>query len=128
MSDERIAVENKTAMPMYVAGSMIPPGETRHFPCYQVPEHLRPAPSATAEPEAEEVDSLADLVGHSVKDIVEALPQLSDAQLLRVLELDEADGSPRKTLHEAVAAERLRRAADLGQGGPGAEKLDDPLE
>jgi len=116
MNNERIPVANNTAMPIYVAGLMIPPGEIRHFALHQVPDYLRPASDEPA-PEPEAVDTLADLAARSVKDIVAALPELADTDLVRLLELDEADGTPRKTLHEAVAAEQLRRATAKVEGG-----------
>ncbi len=113
--NERIPVTNNTAMPIYVAGLMIPPGETRHFDAAQVPAHLRPV---AAEPEPEVwVDPLEAVVAQSVKAIGELLPEMADADLVRLLELDEATGSPRKSLHEAVAAEQLRRATVKAEGG-----------
>lgn len=115
MNDDRIPVHNATAMPMYVAGAMIPPGETRHFPAHQVPAHLRPAPKE-AEPEAP-ADPLAELVKRPVKEIEHALSGLSDADLVRLIELDAADGTPRKTLAEEVAEEQLRRASAKAEGG-----------
>lgn len=114
--NEKIPVANNTKMPVYVAGMMIPPGETRHFDPDQVPAELRPAP-AVDEVQAAPADPMADLVKHKVADIVAVLPSLSDADLARLLDLDAADGSPRKGVAEAVAAEQLKRAADLAGGG-----------
>jgi hypothetical protein len=118
--NERIPVLNNTAMPMYVAGMMIPPGETRHFDAEQVPAHLRPV-AVEAEAEADAwVDPLEALVAKSVKAIIESFPDLSDMDLARVLELDAASETPRKTLHEAVTAEQLARATAKAEGA-GAE-------
>jgi hypothetical protein len=112
----KIPVSNNTAMPIYVGGLMIPPGETRHFEAHQVPAHLRPQP-AEAAPEPAPADPLAELVKHKVADVAAALPDLSDEDLARVLELDAADGNARKGVAEAVAAEQLRRAAEQSGGG-----------
>lgn len=121
--NERIPVTNTTAMPMYVAGLMIPPGETRHFDAEQVPAHLRPV-AADPEPEAW-IDPLEAVAAQPVKAIVDLLPEMPDTDLVRLLELDEADGSPRKTLHEAVAAEQLRRASAKAEGGESDEGAGD---
>lgn len=106
--NEKIPVTNATAMPMFVAGQMIPPGETRHFDAHHVPPHLRPAASEP-EPEAP-VDPLAALLAHSVKDLKEMLPALSDAELEALGEAEQRDETPRTTLLGAIAEEQLKRA------------------
>ncbi len=117
----KIPVNNDTAMPIYVAGQMIPPGETRHFDPDQVPPHLRPK-APEPEPEAPS-DSLAELLDHSVKDIVAQIPALSDADLERLGDLEQAKGGEaRKTLLGAIAEAQLDRAdAKTGAGGAGNE-------
>lgn len=105
---EKIHVTNSSAMPMYVAGQMIPPGETRHFDPDQVPPHLRPAaPAPEPEPEA---DPVADILGHSVKDIKEMLPALSDDELEALGDAEQQAETPRTTLLGAIAEEQLKRA------------------
>lgn len=119
----KIPVHNPGAMAIYVAGLMIPPGETRHFDADLVPLHLRPAP---AEPEPETpVDALADLVGGTVKEVSAAVPGLSDEDLARLGDLEQAKGdSARKGVLSAIAEETLKRAeakaAADAAGGAGA--------
>lgn len=113
---EKIPVSNTTAMPIYVAGLMIPPGETRHFDAAQVPAEYRPVlpPVVAAAPP----DPLDDLLGHSVKDVVARLPELSDTDLERLGDLEQAKGDDaRKTLLGAIAEAMLERSAarqDIG--------------
>ena len=88
-----------------------------------VPLHLRPAP---AEPEPETpVDALADLVGGTVKEVSAAVPGLSDEDLARLGDLEQAKGdSARKGVLSAIAEETLKRAeakaAADAAGGAGA--------
>jgi hypothetical protein len=120
----KIPVHNPGAMAMYVAGLMIPPGETRHFDEDLVPLHLRPAP-VEPEPEAP-VDALADLVTGTVKEVSAAVPGLSDEDLSRLGELEQAKGdAARKGVLSAIAEETLKRAdaktaADAAAAGAGA--------
>lgn len=105
----KIPVTNNGAMAMYVAGLMIPPGETRHFNPDQVPDHLRPA---AAEPEPETPgDPLADLIKGTVKEIAAAIPGLSDEDLSRLGDLEQGEGgAARKGVLSAIAEEILKRA------------------
>ena len=64
--NQKIPVTNSGAMPMYVAGLMIPPGETRHFDHDLVPLHLRPA-IVEPEPDETQFDPLAELIEGTVK-------------------------------------------------------------
>ncbi|MGD9836168.1 MAG: hypothetical protein AB7U92_25735 [Piscinibacter sp.] len=102
-----IPIHNHSPMPLWVGGTMVPPGETRIFPMHQVPEHLRPAPVA-AEPEAV-VDLVLALLDGSVADVAEGLGDLLDESLDR-LESAEKAGKARKGVMSAIAEERLRRA------------------
>jgi hypothetical protein len=107
-------VTNRTAMPIYVGSTMIPAGETRHFPDDQVPEHLRPvAPADAAAPvvttDAPPTDPMAVLLEGTVEDVTAQLGTLDPAQL-DALDALEAAGKARKTLLAAIAEERLKRA------------------
>ncbi len=124
----KIPVTNNGAMAMYVAGLMIPPGETRHFDADLVPLHLRPAASE-AEAEAPAPDPLAVLLAHSVKDIKALLPELDDATLEALGSAEQAAETPRSTLLGAIAEEQLTRAeaaeaAKTGAGAPDAAAGD----
>lgn len=111
----KIPVKNNGAMPIWVGGTMIPAGETRHFDPHHVPPEHRPA-RAKAESEAPPADPLQAIQSGSVKAIVAGIEALTDDELGRLEELEQAGGAPRKGVMEAIAAERLRRAAQ-GQGG-----------
>lgn len=96
--------ENKGTSPMYVAGTMILPGEGAMV---DVPA----APAATATPaEPTLAATVADLLTGSVKVITQALPTLSDDALDMAAVLEEAAAKPRSTLLEALSQEQLRRA------------------
>lgn len=106
---EKVPVTNNSKMPIYVGSEMIPPGETRHFDVADVPAHLRPA---AAEPEAEAVvvDPVEELSGKSAKDIIAAIPGLSDPQLEQLNTLEQARETPRSTVLKAISEASLTRA------------------
>jgi len=118
---EKIPVHNNGAMPIYVAGQMIPAGETRHFDADMVPPEFRPAPAEAAEqPEPE--DPLLKLFGEKLSVLLPILKDLSDAELDRLGELEQAKGEgARKTLLAAIAEETLRRADAATAGQTGGE-------
>lgn len=112
----RVPIENKGQMPIYVAGVMIPPGETRHFEEDQIPQEFRqPA-------ESEQQDALADpllsILEANTAAVTVGLPTLSDEDLAR-LEALEAEGKNRKGVLSAIAAEKLARAERALAGGEG---------
>lgn len=110
----RIPVHNNTAMTIYVAGLMIPPGETRHFEEEQVPLHLRPAPVEQESEPAAPADPLAELLQGSIAKITPELAAMSTENLEQLGELEQ-QGQARKGLLGAIAEELLKRAsaADL---------------
>ncbi|MDP3425478.1 MAG: hypothetical protein Q8S32_17190 [Burkholderiaceae bacterium] len=117
--EKRITVHNPTAMALYVGSDMVPPYETRDFPESRVPPHLRPqdepAPVAEAEP-----DLIAELLALSVKDIVSSFDTLSDEDLVRLAELENAgEITARKSLLSAIAEAQLERAAKKEDGDAG---------
>lgn len=117
----RVPIENNGQMPIYVGGVMIPPGETRHFEDDMLPPEFRAPAEGQAEPEA--LDPLLAVLGGTVDHIKLGLPDLGDEELDR-LEMLEAEGKARKTLIEAIAEERLRRAeakVTPPAGGEGGE-------
>lgn len=108
----KIPVHNPSAMPIYVHGAMILPGETRHFDEQDVPTHLRPKPAESEDaPDESRYDPLAELLAGSIKDIVAAFPDLADEDLARLEDLENAEASPRKGLLAAIGEEKLKRAA-----------------
>lgn len=115
----KIAVKNSGDSPRYVAGRMIPPGETEHFERHELPPAMRPAAETPAPAEAGP-SALEALVAGKAADVVAALETLPDDDLAAVDALETA-GKARKTVLEAIQAEWLRRAADAGEGGAGGE-------
>ena len=104
----RKAIENTSAMPIYVNGVMIQPGETRHFEDDQIPPEHRDAPAPVVEEAAP--DHLAEIAGMKADIVLPILPDLSAEDLAR-LQLLEMEGKARKTVLEAIAAEGLKRAS-----------------
>lgn len=98
---------NETKNFMHVGGVTIPPGETREVDAALLPDHTPEAPLTPDVP----VDPLVQLMASSVATITAALPSLSDADLTRADELEQA-GVARKSMLTALSAEILRRAAD----------------
>ncbi len=121
-----IGVENKGASPMYVAGVMIPAGETRHFEDAELPPEFRPAVAGEVVPPAP-AHPLAVLLAGSVREIVAGVDALSDAEIDALIELEEQSERPRKTLLAELAEVQLERAGartdgstEGGAGGEGA--------
>lgn len=103
-------IHNPGSSPMYVAGVLIPPGETMHFDTEQLPpEHQPKAP----EPVPEEVpDLVAEIHGMSAPNILKVLPDLSFEDLARLRGMEEA-GKNRKTVIEGIAVIELKRAESI---------------
>ena len=103
----RKSIPNPTLMPIYVNGTMIPPGESRDFDEADLPPEHR----APETPPAEDLppDPLVELVKTSVKVIVAGFETLSDEDLARLQGIEQ-EGQNRKSLLEAIAAEQLKRA------------------
>lgn len=121
----KIPVHNKGDSPMYVAGRMIPPGETEHFEESALPPEMRPQGAPAAETEAP-ADALAELLKNKVAEVAAALPGLSSADLARLDLLEMGAEKPRKGVLEAIAAEGLRRATDDGDGDEDGSGNDEP--
>lgn len=96
--------ENTTNSPMYISGTMVPPGE---IVLIDVPDE-GPAPAVEAQPTLAEQVAL--LLKKPVKDISESLGNLNDDTLDMMTALETAADKPRVTLMTALAYERLKRA------------------
>lgn len=115
---EQVPVENKGKSPIYVAGVMIPPGETRHFADDMLPPEFRSAAPVAAEVEAG--DPLAELLDGNVHEVMGGLDVLSADFLLRLEALEQA-GKNRKGVLAAIAEELLRRAEARAADSEGGE-------
>jgi len=87
---------------VHIGTKAVRPGETRMVDESMLPDAHKRGGEAPPEPEQT-------LIDRPVKEIAEALPNLSDAELDELLAAEEA-GKTRKSLLEAIARERLRRA------------------
>jgi hypothetical protein len=97
--------ENKGKSPMYVGNTMIPPGEGKMVEV--------PTPRATVAPAAPQgpslVELIAKLLGKALAQILPDLPGMTN-EALDLAESQERAGKNRKTLLEAIQAERIERA------------------
>jgi hypothetical protein len=97
--------ENKGKSPMYVGNTMIPPGEGKMVEV--------PTPRATVAPAAPQgpslVELIAKLLGKALAQILPDLPGMTN-EALDLAESQERAGKNRKTLLEAIQAERIARA------------------
>jgi len=103
---------NTTKRTQYVAGKLIRPGETREVPDWAIPDAL----IAVNFNDMHDLDAApaVDLVGllkNNVGGIASKLGGVSLDDLDALIELESAGGSPRKGVLEAIAAEKLTRAA-----------------
>lgn len=114
----KIGVENRTDSPMYVGGMMIPAGETRHFEPEALPAEYRPAPVVEEAPEAGP-DALAVILEGSVREVLAGVEALRDAEVDRLIALEEQAAKPRKSLLAELAEVQLARASLRAE--PGAE-------
>lgn len=114
----KVYIENKGAMPMYVAGLMIAPGEGRHFEEWQVPPEHKPV--AVEEVLELAPDPLQAILLGAVAAVVIGLPLLSLEELDRLAALEAAEGGKnRKGVLEGIAEEKLARAKKAAEAGAG---------
>lgn len=108
----KIGVENKGASPMYVAGVMIPAGETRHFDEHEVPPELRPAPVVEKVEPLTVNDELAAILAGKVGEILAGLEALSNDEVAALLQREQEAAKPRRTLVEGLQAALIVRASE----------------
>jgi hypothetical protein len=99
--------KNNEKETVFIAGKMIPPGETRFIPANMVPGY-----TGTEVAPVEVSDPLLDHLDKSIAEIAELFPLFTDEELDR-LEQAEDNGLTRKGLKAAFAEERLERSAKL---------------
>lgn len=115
-TDTRIPVTNNDpSRNMHVGGIVIRPGETRHIAAHLVPSELpKGATSEAAVPEPTTKNPVHDMLNQPIATIVATLSTLSEEQLTE-LDALETEAKNRIGVHEAITAERLRRASEPPQ-------------
>lgn len=102
---------------MFVGSKMIPPGEGRDIDESLLPPEHRDAPVA-AEKQPPSLDALLlEELKKPAKELIDALPGLTQEAIERMDALESEAKKPRKTLLEAIAADLLRRSNEAMQGG-----------
>ena len=97
-------IQNTTNSPMYVSGTMVPPGEGA---LVEVPGNEDVAPVQAVPTLA---DDVAELLKKSVANLTTELPTLSGDALDMMAALESGTPQPRKTLLSAIAQEQMARA------------------
>lgn len=117
-----IYVKNDGKNPLPCAGRLIPPGEGLSIDEKEAPPHLRPQQAAPEQQPPQ--DPILALINGKVPEIADALPALSDGDLMKLKEAEE-DGKNRLGVMKAVAEEELRRAdVKAVGGGPAGDDAD----
>lgn len=106
----KTVIHNDSDQPRYVAGRLIPPGESRAFSTHELPvEHRAAVVQVAAQTDPFAV--VKDLLALPLKDLVPRLPGLPARQLEQLEQLENQSDKPRKGLLNEITAEVLRRAA-----------------
>lgn len=120
---KQVPITNNGITNLHVAGVVIRPGCTRMVDAHLAPPDLLPVSESQGEtPPAEEPDALAALLEGNVAEVVKALPALSDDDLTAAENIETGEGGKaRKGVTDAIAHERLRRAAEHVGDDAGSE-------
>lgn len=111
---------------IYVGGKMIPPGEGRDIDETMLPPEHRDAPAQDEAKKPSLDELLAEELKKSVKELVDGLGGMTQEALDR-LEALEREGKARKSLLEALAAEKIARADETMHNDLMAEELKKPV-
>jgi len=106
---------NTSDTPVYAGGKLVKPGETRMVDPNTV-DGLSTAAAPEAPASSGQTNSLLALLDQSIPKVVEAIRELSDADL-EAVRVAEQDGKTRKGVLEAIEALRIERAAAAGGAG-----------
>lgn len=112
--------ENKTNSPMYVSGTMVPPGEGMMVEVPGNPLQVTEAAPPTLG------EAIALMLKKSVAECVKGLSELSDDGLEMMLVLESGAEKPRSTLIAALTQEQMARAnakIEAEQAAQRAEQL-----
>lgn len=103
-------ITNNGTDTIYVGGKMIPPGEGRDIDEGLLPAELqdKPVEQAPAEPNLDELVTAE--LGKPAKEVIDGLAALTQEALERMETLEGEAKKPRKSLLEAIAAEKVQRA------------------
>lgn len=108
---KKVPYTNDTGKYVHIGSVTIPPGETRDVDETTLPDYKPESEKKSDSP----ADPLADLLKKNVADVKAVLPSLSEEDLARIADLEQA-GQARKSLVEAIGAETLRRAEQQAGG------------
>jgi hypothetical protein len=110
----RIPYTNTLSVAVYIGGVCVPAGGTRTVDAAL----LAPVAAPDAPPSE---DPLLALAGGSVKEIIAAIPGVSDDDLAGLIELERAASKPRKTLIEMLELAKLERLDQRDQAEAAAK-------
>lgn len=120
-------ITNDGAEIIYVGGKMIPPGEGRDIEEALLPPEHRDAPTAQQDAPPSLDEMLAELLHKPVKELIDGLGGMTQEALERMETLEGESKKSRKTLLEAIAAEKMARADEAMQNERMAEELKKPV-
>lgn len=120
-------ITNDGAEIIYVGGKMIPPGEGRDIEEALLPPEHRDAPVREADKQPSLDELLAELLHKPVKDLIDGLGNMTQEALERLETLEGESKKPRKTLLEAIAAEKMARADEAMKNEQLAAELKKPV-
>lgn len=103
-------ITNDSTEIIYVGGKMIPPGEGRDIDESLLPAEHRDAPVEEEAKKPSLDEQLTEELKKPVKDLIEGLAGLTQEALDRMEALEREAAKPRKSLLEAIAAEKVARA------------------
>lgn len=113
---------------MFVGGKMIPPGEGKDIDEALLPPEHRDAPAEEAPRTPSLDEALAEELKKPVAELIEGLGRLTQEALERMGTLEGEAKKPRKSLLEAIGAEKVKRADEALQKERLAEGLKRPVE
>ncbi len=87
----KVPVHNASKSPMYIAGRMVAPGETRHFEENEVPHKYRPQAAAEVV-DAPAGDAIDQLLAKPLAEILEAVKTMSKEEVNALGEREHAKG------------------------------------
>lgn len=112
---------------MFVGGKMIPPGEGKDIDEALLPPEHRDAPTQEAGKQPSLDELLAELLHKPVKELIDGLGGMTQEALERMETLEGESKKSRKTLLEAIAAEKMARADEAMQNDLMAAELKKPV-